>query len=65
MPCLDCVKQRGGRFVLQVKIKVYKLDKQEFGREYAGRKVQNTGTLDPKTNTIPVQSVELRTESDK
>jgi len=58
-----CVTQRGGRFVLQIKSKVYKLDKQDITREYAGRKVQVTGTLDPKTNTIHVRSLELAPES--
>jgi hypothetical protein len=56
------VKERGGRFVLQVKSKVYKLDKQDFDREYSGRKVQITGTLDPKTGTIHVRQVELLAE---
>jgi hypothetical protein len=58
-----CVKERGGRFVLQIKSKVYKLDKQDFGREHAGHKVQITGTLDPKTNTIHVRQVEFLAES--
>jgi hypothetical protein len=58
-----CVKERGGRFVLQIKTKVYKLDKQDFSREYAGHKVQVTGTLDSKTNTIHVRQVELLTEA--
>jgi uncharacterized protein YdeI (BOF family) len=57
-----CVKERGGRFVLQIKARVYKLDKQDFGREYAGHKVQITGTLDPKTNTIHVRQVGLLPE---
>jgi len=57
-----CVKVRGGRFVLQIKTKVYKLDRQDFGREYAAHKVQITGTLDPKTSTIHVRQVELLTE---
>jgi hypothetical protein len=58
-----CVTQKGGRFVLQIKSKVYKLDKQDLTREYAGQKVQVTGTLDPKTNTIHVQSIELLGEA--
>ncbi len=58
-----CVTQRGGRFVLQIKSKVYKLDKQDISREYAGHKVQVTGTLDPKTNTIHVRSIELLPET--
>jgi hypothetical protein len=57
-----CVKERGGRFVLQIKSKVYKLDKQDFTREYAGHKVQITGTLDPKTNIIHVRQIELLAE---
>jgi hypothetical protein len=57
-----CVKERGGRFVLQVKSKVYKLDRQDFDRGYAGRKVQITGTLDTQTGTIHVRQVELLAE---
>jgi hypothetical protein len=53
-----CIKERGGRFVLLVKGKVYKLDKQDLDRELAGRKVKVAGTLDPKTNTIHVTRVE-------
>jgi hypothetical protein len=53
-----CVTERGGRFVLQNKNKVYKLDKQDLGREYAGRKVEVTGTLDHETNTIHVRTIE-------
>ena len=60
-----CIKERGGRFVLQIKSKVYKLDNQDFTREYAGQKVQITGTLDSKTNTIHVSKVELITESSR
>lgn len=60
-----CIKERGGRFVLQLKSKVYKLDKQDFTREYAGQKVQITGTLDSKTNTIHVSKVELITEASR
>jgi hypothetical protein len=57
-----CVKQRGGRFVLQNKGKVYKLDLQEIGKEFGGRKVKIIGTLDSKTNTIHVKSLELAEE---
>jgi Protein of unknown function (DUF5818) len=58
-----CVKERGGRFVLQDKAKVYRLDLQNIGKEYAGRKVKVTGTLDPKTSTIHVKSIELADDS--
>jgi hypothetical protein len=60
-----CVTERGGRFVLQNKSRVYKLDKQDFGREFAGRKVQITGTLDAESNTIHVRSIVLLDDSDK
>ena len=53
-----CVKERGGRFVLQIKDKVYKLDKQELAEPYAGAKVKIMGILDPKTDTIAVRSIE-------
>lgn len=58
-----CVSQRGGRFVLQNKSKIYKLDKQDLSKKFAGHKVRVTGTLDPKTNTIHVMSIELIQDS--
>jgi hypothetical protein len=58
-----CVKERGGRFVLQDKGKVYKLDKQDISHELAGKKVKVTGTLDPKTDTIHVTSIEPLSDS--
>lgn len=56
-----CVKERGGRFVLQIKDKVYKLDAQVLAEQWAGQKVKLTGTLDPKTNTITVEKIEALT----
>jgi hypothetical protein len=53
-----CVKERGGRFVLQNKHNVYKLDNQELAEKNAGLKVKVTGTLDSKTNTIQVRTME-------
>jgi hypothetical protein len=53
-----CVKERGGRFVLQTKDKVYKLDKQDLAEQSAGLKVRVVGTLDPKTDIIKVRSIE-------
>ena len=56
---LYCVKNRGGRFVLQTKQQeVYKLDNQELPEKFAGKKVKITGILDPKTNIIQVHSIE-------
>jgi type 1 fimbria pilin len=53
-----CVRERGGRFVLQSKQAVYKLDNQELAEKSAGMKVKVTGTVDPKTNTIQVRTIE-------
>jgi len=53
-----CVRERGGKFVLQNKHNVYKLDNQELAEKNAGVKVKVTGTLDPKTNTIQVRTIE-------
>jgi len=59
---LYCIRNRGGRFVLQNKHSVYLLDKQELAEPYAGRNVRVTGTLDPKTETIQVRSIDPVTE---
>src|SRR5215831_15441460 len=58
-----CVKERGGKFMLQTKDKVYKLDAQVLAEQWAGQKVKVTGTLDPKTNTITVEKIEVLTPS--
>jgi hypothetical protein len=52
-----CVKERGGRFVLQTKNKVYKLDAQVLAEEWAGLKVKVIGTLDAKTGIITVEKI--------
>ena len=51
-----CVKERGGRFVLQTPDKVYKLDTQALAEQWAGLKVRIVGTLDHKTNIITVRT---------
>jgi hypothetical protein len=53
-----CVKQRGGKYVLQTKHEVFKLDRQDLAEKSAGLKVKVTGTLDPKNNTIELRTVE-------
>jgi len=58
-----CVKERGGRFVLQTKDKVYKLDAQVLAEQWAGIKVKVVGTLDPKTETITVESISPQASS--
>ena len=55
---LSCIKNRGGRFVLQYKDKVYRLDKPELVEPYAGQKVRVLGILDPQTETIEVHRVD-------
>jgi len=55
---LYCIKNRGGRFVLQSKDKVYRLDKPELVEPYAGQKVRVLGTLDPQTETIEVRRID-------
>jgi Protein of unknown function (DUF5818) len=53
-----CVKSRGGKYVLQTKQDMYKLDSQDLAEKSAGRKVKVTGTLDPKTNIIQVRAID-------
>lgn len=53
-----CVTQRGGKYVLQTKTEVYKLDNQAVAEKVAGQKVKVTGTLDPKTNVIQLHTIE-------
>lgn len=52
-----CVKERGGRYVLQAKDKAYKLDNQDLAEKSAGLKVKLVGVLDPQTDTIAVHSI--------
>ncbi len=58
-----CVKERGGRYVLQVKDKVYKLDAQTTAEKWAGLKVKIVGKLDLKTDVISVRSIEALIEN--
>jgi hypothetical protein len=60
-----CVKDRGGRFVLQDKENVYRLDDQTLGRQFAAQRVQITGTLDAQTKTIHVKSIALWSDVEK
>src|SRR6266849_5574077 len=55
---LYCIMNRGGRYVLQYKDKVYRLDKPELVEPYAGQKVRVIGTLDPQTETIEVHRID-------
>jgi len=53
-----CVSQRGGKFVLQTKTGVYKIDNQAVAEKSAGQKVKVTGILETKTNTIFLRTIE-------
>ncbi len=59
MCTLKCVEM-GGKFVLQDTAKkiTYQLDDQEKPKEFAGQKVNVTGTYDSKTKTIHVEKIE-------
>jgi hypothetical protein len=52
-----CVKERGGKYVLQYKDKVYRLDKADQAEPFGGEQVKIVGILDPKTNTITIRSI--------
>ncbi len=57
----DCVRtcvRFGGVYVLVSGKKVYKLSDQTTPEKFAAQKVKVVGTLDKKTNTIVVQSME-------
>lgn len=57
--CADyCVKYLGGVFVLSSKQDVYRLSNPERVKTFMGRQVKITGTLEPKTKTIHVQTIE-------
>ena len=61
---LMCVKG-GGKFILadQKEKVVYQLDDQKTPEQFAGQMVKVTGTLDKKTKTIKVKSIEPAAEN--
>src|SRR5271167_3506131 len=59
---LYCIKNLGGEFVLAAGKNVYRIDKQDAVREFAGEKAKITGILDPKTRTIHVEKVEIEVQ---
>ncbi len=54
-----CTKYLGGNFVLVVKNNVYHLDDQSKARDFAGKRVKVTGTLDSKSKTIHILTIGL------
>lgn len=53
-----CVTQHSGKYVLQTKTDVYKLDNQKLAEKSAGLKVKIIGTLDSKTNIIQIRTID-------
>lgn len=57
------IEKSGAKYILEDKASgaKYQLDKQDEAREFAGKDVKITGTLDPSSNTIEVS--EIKAES--
>ena len=56
--CAKACVRRGGEWVLRSGDDVYRLTNQAGMEEFAGKKVEITGTLDTKTNTINNAEIE-------
>ena len=54
-----CVKNMGSSYVLVSKKDVYHLANEDKAEPFAGKKVVVRGTLDKKTQTIQMESIEL------
>jgi hypothetical protein len=52
-----CVDEHGAAYVLYDGKRTYTLSDQKTPEKFAGKKVAVTGTLDPKTSTIRVDSI--------
>ncbi len=57
--CAKACVRRGGEWVLRSGDDVYRLKNQAGMEDFAGEKVQITGTLDTKTNTIENTGIEV------
>jgi hypothetical protein len=57
---LYCVAHLGGQFVLSSKSYVYHLDNQDMAKPFVGEKVKLRGILDPKTEIIHVEAIDLQ-----
>lgn len=55
---LYCIQYLGGDFVLSSKNDVFRLDDQDKAKAFAGLKVKITGSMDPKTKLVHVESIE-------
>lgn len=56
--CANACVRRGGEWVLRSGDDVYRLKNQSGMKQFAGEKVEVTGTLDRKTNTIDNTNIE-------
>jgi hypothetical protein len=54
-----CVAAHGAEYVLVDGTNIYTLSDQKTPETFAGKRVQVSGTLDPKTRAITVQSIAL------
>jgi hypothetical protein len=57
-PFMGTVVQRGSSYMLRAGELEYRLDEQGQAKEYVGRNVKITGSLDKPSNTIHVQAIE-------
>lgn len=55
------ISQSNGKYVLNAGEVTYSLDDQTQAKQYDGKQVKVTGTLDAQTNTIRVQKIEAVT----
>lgn len=55
------IAQSDGKYVLQATNTTYQLDDQDKAKQFDGKKVKVTGSLDSATNTIHVSSIEAAT----
>ena len=56
---LACIDAHGARYVLAEGKNVYRLSDQRTPERFAGKRVKVTGTLDARTKTIRVDSIQL------
>ena len=54
-----CIQAHGASYVLLSGTTVYNLSNQQLPEKFAGKKVRVVGTLDAKTKTIAVTSIQL------
>jgi hypothetical protein len=62
--CAKACVRRGGDWVLRIGDEIYRLKNQAGMEDFAGQKVQITGTLDTKTSTIENTHIQVMTSRD-